>query len=45
MSAADQSARAARVITSRVRRGKPDKPFVVDPDSPFAALAALKFRK
>jgi ATP-dependent RNA helicase SUPV3L1/SUV3 len=24
---------------------KPDKPFVVDPDSPFAALAALKFRK
>jgi ATP-dependent RNA helicase SUPV3L1/SUV3 len=29
-------------------RGKPrraDKPFVVDPDSPFAALAALKFQK
>jgi hypothetical protein len=24
---------------------RPDKPFVVDPDSPFAALAALKFRK
>ena len=24
---------------------KPEKPFVVDPDSPFAALAALKFRK
>ena len=24
---------------------RPEKPFVVDPDSPFAALAALKFRK
>jgi ATP-dependent RNA helicase SUPV3L1/SUV3 len=24
---------------------KPEKPFVVDPDSPFAALAALKFKK
>jgi ATP-dependent RNA helicase SUPV3L1/SUV3 len=32
------------------KQGKPaprkkDKPFVVDPDSPFAALAALKFQK
>ena len=24
---------------------RPEKPFVVDPDSPFAALAALKFQK
>jgi ATP-dependent RNA helicase SUPV3L1/SUV3 len=24
---------------------KPEKPFVVDPDSPFAALSALKFKK
>ncbi len=29
----------------RPRERRPEKPFVVDPDSPFAALAALKFRK
>jgi ATP-dependent RNA helicase SUPV3L1/SUV3 len=27
------------------RPRRPEKPFVVDPDSPFAALAALKFQK
>jgi ATP-dependent RNA helicase SUPV3L1/SUV3 len=29
----------------RVKPRRPDKPLVVDPDSPFAALAALKFQK
>ncbi|MCE9523432.1 MAG: disulfide oxidoreductase [Alphaproteobacteria bacterium] len=29
----------------RVRERRPEKKFVVDPDSPFAALAALKFQK
>ncbi|MEQ1866211.1 MAG: hypothetical protein ABL996_16360, partial [Micropepsaceae bacterium] len=29
----------------RVKPRRADKPFVVDPDSPFAALAALKFQK
>jgi superfamily II DNA/RNA helicase len=31
--------------SDRPRERRPEKPFVVDPDSPFAALAALKFRK
>jgi hypothetical protein len=29
----------------RPKPRRADKPFVVDPDSPFAALAALKFQK
>ena len=29
----------------RPRERRPEKPFVIDPDSPFAALAALKFQK